>query len=326
MIPKILLIKKQLYILKKCIIKIFIDENKHKLKIELKKINNWHKYLNENYGYLVNKYVDCELPDNFLGYYKIWVMWWQGEEDMPEIIRINFDSLKRNSNGHEVVLITKDNFFEYLTIPDYIINKLRLNIISLTHLSDYIRVALLSNYGGLWLDATVYVNSPLPTEIKLPYWTNKWELKQTEYFTYKLWIGLWNLSTVPKLLITQYMGIWYSCPNNPIFNCLSEFWLTYWERENRIPYYWTTELFLIGIMYDNLVVVKKMIDEVPINNPQTFNMRYLMKSKFENKILEEITKDTQFFYLSWKEKYFEFDSLANEETFFTYLKRIKLEK
>ncbi len=326
MISKIAFLKKQLYILKKCILRFFINGGKQKLKVELKKINFWHKYLNDNYGCVVDKYVNSELPVNNSEKYKIWVMWWQGEEVMPEIIRINFDSLRKNSNGHDIVLITQNNYFEYLKIPDFIIEKLSQNIISLTHLSDYIRVALLSKYGGLWLDATVYVNSPLPTEFNLPYWTNKWELNPTEYFTHNLWIGLWNLSTVPDLLITQFMGIWYSCPNNPLFNCLTDFWLTYWERENQIPYYWTTELFLIGIMYDNLGVVKTMIDEVPINNPQSFKMRCVMNHKFDNRILDEFTKDTQFFYLSWKVKYFDLESSTGEETFFGYLKRKNFEK
>jgi hypothetical protein len=322
MIYLLQLIKKQLYIFKKGITNIFVKEDKNKLKVELKKINYWHKYLSDNYGYIVKKYVNSELPLCNSDEYKIWVMWWQGEENMPEIIRINFGSLKRNSNGHEVVLITKDNYSEYIELPYFIIDKLSQRVISLTHLSDYIRVALLSKFGGLWLDATVYVHSPLPTKFNLPYWTNKWELKESESDSYNLWIGLWNLSTVPKLSITQYMGIWYSCPNNPIFICLSNFWLAFWKKENQIPYYWTTELFLIGIMYDNFALVKNMMDAVPINNPQCFNMRYFMNKKFEENILEEFIKDTQFFYLSWKVKYIEFYNKTNDVTFFGYLKNL----
>jgi len=314
-------LKKYLYHIKKVLIKLFIGNKNHKRKKELRKIKYWHHYLNENYGYIVDKYLQTEVPiTKSSSDYKIWVMWWQGEENMPEIIRINFDSLKRNSNGHEVVLITNDNYFNYLEIPNFIIDKLSQNIISLTHLSDYIRVALLSKYGGLWLDATVYVNSPLPIEFNLPYWTNKWELRESEYDSYNLWIGLWGLSSVPELLITQYMGIWYSCPNNPLFDCLNNFWLAYWEKENKIPYYWTTELFLIGIMYDNLQAVKKMIDDVPTNNRQSFNLRFFMNKKFEKNIFEEFTKDTHFFYLSWKEKYLEIDPETNEKTLFKYLK------
>lgn len=314
-------LKKYLFHFKEFLIQIFIGNKNHKRKKELRKIKYWHHYLSENYGYIADKYKKAEKPITHANIeYKIWVMWWQGEENMPEIIRINFDSLKRNSNGHEIVLITKDNCFDYLKIPNYIIDKVSRNIISLTHLSDYIRVALLSKHGGLWLDATVYVNSPLPIEFNLPYWTNKWELRESEYDSYNLWIGLWGLSSVPKLLITQYMGIWYSFPNNPLFVCLNDFWLAYWKKENHVPYYWTTELFLIGIMFDKIESVKEMINNIQFNNPQTFNMRYYMNKKFDKHVWNELLSDTQFFYLSWKEKYLEIDPETNEKTLFKYLK------
>ena len=35
------------------------------------------------------------------------------------------------------------------------------NIFSITHFSDIIRMALLSKYGGYWIDSTYLVTSPL---------------------------------------------------------------------------------------------------------------------------------------------------------------------
>lgn len=40
---------------------------------------------------------------------KIWMCWWQGEENAPEIVRACIDSVRRNAGGHEVVVITDEN-------------------------------------------------------------------------------------------------------------------------------------------------------------------------------------------------------------------------
>lgn len=40
-------------------------------------------------------------------------------------------------------------------LPNFILKKFENGYISITHLSDIIRVLLLYNYGGLWIDSTV---------------------------------------------------------------------------------------------------------------------------------------------------------------------------
>ena len=44
----------------------------------------------------------------------IWIMWWQGEDAMPDIVRIAFESVKFYAGKHPVILITKNNY-EYYT-------------------------------------------------------------------------------------------------------------------------------------------------------------------------------------------------------------------
>lgn len=58
----------------------------------------------------------CEKP-------RVWTFWWQGEEAMPEIIRATVDSIRRAAGDKEMVLITKDNYADYVQIPAYILNK-----------------------------------------------------------------------------------------------------------------------------------------------------------------------------------------------------------
>ncbi len=87
----------------------------------------------------------------------IWVMWWQGVDSMPEVVRICYNRLLKVAQGCEVNLITQDNYAEYVDLPQHILKKLSEKKITLTHFSDIVRVNLLNRYGGAWIDATVYV-------------------------------------------------------------------------------------------------------------------------------------------------------------------------
>jgi hypothetical protein len=252
--------------------------------------------------------------------YPVWFMWWQGEDQMPDIVKINFKNLKNQLNGNELILITSNSYSKYLQVPDYIIEKFHQGQITLTQFSDLLRVLLLSQKGGLWLDATIYVTKPLPKSFDFYYWTPKWKLSITDYFKFPLWVGLWHNSNIPFLTITQCMGVWFSKPQNNLFLCLSDFWLEYWKNEYKNPYYWTTEVFLIACMYGGIPQIKNLIDEVPLNNKYCFDLANIINTTNEEKELNKFLNDTQFYYLSWKAKYCDIDQNSNKLTLYGKLK------
>lgn len=92
---------------------------------------------------------------------KIWMCWWQGEENAPEIVRACIDSVRRNAGGHEVVVITDENLSEYVDIPEWVLEKVRAGVMSRTNLSDLLRLSLLAEHGGMWLDATFFCSGSL---------------------------------------------------------------------------------------------------------------------------------------------------------------------
>lgn len=89
----------------------------------------------------------------------VWVFWWQGIENAPLLVQRCFQSVKDNLSDWELVLITKDNYMQYVHFPEQILKKHAEGVITLTHLSDLLRLELLINHGGLWLDATVLCTS-----------------------------------------------------------------------------------------------------------------------------------------------------------------------
>lgn len=122
-------------------------------------------YPNKHYGYLVDKYVKRE-RETKKSAPTVWTMWWQGEEQMPPIVKACIRSMHRHvSKNVKIVLLTKDNYSDYVKIPSYILDKVEKKLITLTHLSDIIRMALLAEHGGMWLDSTLYVTKDIPDDM-----------------------------------------------------------------------------------------------------------------------------------------------------------------
>jgi hypothetical protein len=90
---------------------------------------------------------------------KVWVCWFQGYEKAPELVKACFNSLKENMPGKEIIFLSEENLAEYIVLPDYIQKKYAAGNISRAHYSDIIRIALLCEHGGMWVDSTVLCTS-----------------------------------------------------------------------------------------------------------------------------------------------------------------------
>lgn len=88
---------------------------------------------------------------------KIWVCWLQGEKQMPEIVKVCLESIRRNSNGHEVIVLDKMNLNGYVTLPDVVIKLYSEGKIKHAHFADLIRIYLLSK--GRFVVRCNYVSS-----------------------------------------------------------------------------------------------------------------------------------------------------------------------
>ena len=131
------------------------------LKLKHKSITN---YLRRNYSGIINQYAK-KPADELTAIYNqspIWVCWWDGKENMPEIVKVCFQSVCNHSAGHPVRLVTKHNYQEYVIIPVYIVEKFNRGMITITHFSDILRMSLLCQHGGFWVDATILMTKPLP--------------------------------------------------------------------------------------------------------------------------------------------------------------------
>lgn len=128
--------------------------------------NNTHKHIvkqfeNKNLPVLSNK-INTPLKKVKENELYIWFMWLQGLDEAPELVKTNYKMLIKIYGENNVRLITESNLYDYIELPNYILNKRKDKIISATHFSDIVRIQLLALYGGMWVDSTVFFSHRLP--------------------------------------------------------------------------------------------------------------------------------------------------------------------
>lgn len=130
------------------------------------------RYLDNKYGNLISKNTEHYISGTKLKEPIVWVFWWQGEANAPDIIKRCIASIRRNARGMNVRIIDSENYQKFVSVPEHILKKLDSGIISFTHFSDYYRMSLLAAHGGMWIDASVYVKGQLPQDINdMPIYT-----------------------------------------------------------------------------------------------------------------------------------------------------------
>ena len=86
---------------------------------------------------------------------KIWMLWLQGENQAPPLIKASFRSWRLQNMNWDVIVLNEDTVLEYIDMPGFPIG------VSPNHRANIIRLELLSRYGGVWADATSICLKPL---------------------------------------------------------------------------------------------------------------------------------------------------------------------
>jgi len=95
---------------------------------------------------------------------KIWRYWAQGWENAPFMVQHCTESIYHYAPDWEIINLDDDNIGEYIELPEILLKEP--NFPKAT-LSDLIRILLLKKYGGVWIDATIFLNTNL-TEFLAP--------------------------------------------------------------------------------------------------------------------------------------------------------------
>ena len=288
------------------------------IRLDLKKSNRLYQtskndailsWLDKRYGLLV----PSELPPTFLRKVEdensyIWVFWYQGEDNnMPEVVKMCIDSIRRNANGHQVVVLSKYNWDDYIQMPDYIMKGVQKGYITLTHLSDLLRVSLLYEYGGLWMDATLYVTHPIETGGLNPLFDSI-KLKSR------------NNGTISNFRwATFYL---YSQKGNPVFEVFRNVLFAFCKDEYKKFIDFLLIDYTFEMLYRKCEEFRAVIDAMPYRNEHLYDLIEYLNHPISAEILTNRWSNTHIYKLNWRPKYCK--EIDGKETLYAkLLKQVK---
>lgn len=165
---------------------------------------------------------------------KIYINWFQGWNNAPEIVKQCLESWKHYNPGWEIIQLDSKNMHEYASqISNY-------KPIKLQALSDILRIFLLEK-GGVWVDATTWCHRPLDDWL---------DLNQT-FFAF-------SKPTPDKLVASWFLA---AEPNSKIVKEWSANTKQYWSKpQTNRPYFWFH--FLFNKIYKEDLEFKREWDKI----------------------------------------------------------------
>ena len=227
-------------------------------KIYLNIIKGDFKAQVRKYEYLLDK--NEAIPEDS----PIWIMWYQGIENAPPLIKTCIQSILINRAKHPVYIINKNNLNKYIELPEYLLQKFNEGKYSIIHFSDIIRMALLSKYGGYWIDSTYFINTPLTFNNY-----SLFTLKLTECcpgtITKCRWAG--NFLAMPK---QSFLSVY-------VYNSF----LHYWKKHNKlVDYFLIDEIILVA--FDKSPKFRTLIDKLPLITCNIFDLYNILDHEFNS--------------------------------------------
>lgn len=208
----------------------------------------------------------------------VWICWFQGIENAPDIVKKCYESAKYYLGDKDIHVIDESNMFDYVDIPDYILDKFKRGIISYAQMSDILRTLLLVKYGGMWLDSTVLLTGKIPEYVyEKPLFMLQYKLKD-------------------DVTISKNSWFIYSQKDNRILLAVKEVLFEYWKRENILREYFLWHNFL------NLVLERYPEDAEDmyyVSEVDAHYLGYALYKPFDEKYWELIKKKSAVHKLSY---------------------------
>ena len=220
----------------------------------------------------------------------IWFFWWQGIENAPFIIKTCFYNILKNAGAHPVHLIDETNYQNFVSLPTHISEKYLNDTISVTHLSDYIRIKLLSEYGGLWIDGSIFVKNQIPEEVfQKPIWSIRNPGKE------KTNVSNWDWT----------IGVMAGWKRNVLFTTVEQLLSNYW-KDHDVPVDYFVMDYLMRIAYEGNEAIQNMINDILPNNEQFYFLQNSANLSLNRDVFENEMRSRNWLYkLSWKGNYAE---------------------
>ena len=170
-------------------------------------------------------------------------------------------------------------------------------------LSDYIRVSLLYEYGGLWIDSTVFCSQKLPAKIfESKLFTVKSQPSGTKYVA----AGKWNV---------QILGT--NEKHSRVFFLIKDIFEQYWKKYSVLTDYLLVD-YSFEYIYENDRECRADFDAVPYSNGKMHELLTMMNEPYDSSYFDERGKEgTYLFKLTYKMPFVEGNK--GKKTFYSYI-------
>lgn len=238
--------------------------------------------LRKQYRPFIRKYTAVSTEADRVRSNKVWVCWLQGMTQAPALVQRCYASLQENLPDREIVLLTEENYRDFVTFPPHIQEKIDNGTITKTHMSDLLRLELLIRHGGTWVDATVFCSGN-----RIPAY-----MLDSDLFVFqKLKPGADGHATV--------ISSWFmtACTNHPILLLTRALLYEYWKKYNHLKdYFLLHDFFQLAIE----AYPQEWAKVVPFSSSVPHILLLRMFEPFDPLIWEALQAQTCFHKLSYK--------------------------
>jgi hypothetical protein len=207
----------------------------------------------------------------------IWQYWNSGADSRPPIIRECMASVRRHTADREIILLSDHTLRDYITLPNHILAKREQ--MGATAFSDWLRVSLLADHGGTWIDASVLLTGSI------------------DKFTSTSAFFVFTRRNDPWMISSWFI---HSVAGHPLACVMRDLMTEYWLIEDEVRAY-----FMFHFLFESTLTLHADLREIWKNTPTRFaevphllHDALLVGSNFER--LRDICRRTPLHKLSWK--------------------------
>lgn len=177
---------------------------------------------------------------------RIWWLWFQGRNNAPDIVKKCFESIQYYAENMQYTLteLNEKNLFQYVHLPECIVEKWKKGIIGNANFSDLCRVSLLVEYGGIWIDSTVLLTGEI----------NK-EILESDFFFFKASFMDMTVTKISNWFMTSKKA------GNSFLLSVRESMFNYWSKNDYMDDYFIFHLVVSAL--SEKAELKEMFEEIP---------------------------------------------------------------
>lgn len=240
---------------------------------------------------------------NGMGSETVWMFWWD-PNNITELSESNI-RIARNIFDENFVLVTASNIAEYLELPDWLLEKLSNDEITIQLFSDIVRMALLSNYGGVWADSTIMFvpNKNMKLMFNLPFYSRKGsDVFCNEYVP----AGRWSIY------------LFGGKSELPLFAFVLSGLLRYVKYGVKPPDYFLVDYLVDMGFKQDVGHICDYWSYVPVNNEDIETLKPIQDDLVNLKLVNEILANTFAFKMSNKDV----PNFTKDQSMFKYIKKL----